>query len=110
MASTLAAELWACHEGAKAAIYIAAVLKGMMEHMVVTVRCITDNKSLVDALRAQRVIQDKGLRLHISVLKGMLENGELDEVDWIGSKDQLADALTKRGVCRDQLVYSISRA
>ena len=32
---------------------------------------MTDNKSLVDAFREQRVIQDKGLRLHISVLKGM---------------------------------------
>ena len=110
MASTLDEDLWACHEGAKAAIYIAAVLQGMMEHMVVTVRCMTDNKSLVDALRAQRVIQDKGLRLYISVLKGMLEKGDLDAVEWIGSKDQLADALTKRGVCRDQLVYYISRA
>ena len=107
--STLAAETVALHEGAKTSIYLANVIKQMMSDTIVQVICITDNKSLVDALSSTKMMKDRWLRLNILGLCSMLEKGEIDKVEWIDSKNQLADTLTKKGTCRDKLIHSISR-
>ena len=107
--STLAAETLALKDGAKTAIYLAAIIKDMFKYAKIKVKCITDNKSLVDALYSERMLKDKWLRLHILGISDMIEKGEVDKVQWIDSKNQLADALTKKGICRDRLIHSISR-
>ena len=81
----------------------------MFKYAKIKVKCITDNKSLVDALYSERMLKDKWLRLHILGISDMIEKGEVDKVQWIDSKNQLADALTKKGICRDRLIHSISR-
>ena len=107
--STLAAETAALHEGAKTAVYLATVIKQLIPDIVLQVKCITDNKSLVDALYSTKMMKDKWLRLNILGIAYMLKNNEINKVEWIDSKSQLADTLTKRGSCRDKLIHSISR-
>ena len=81
----------------------------MFKDAIVKVKCITDNKSLVDALDSEKMIKDRWLRLHMLGINDMIDKGEVDKVQWIESKNQLADALTKKGICRDKLIQSISR-
>ena len=107
--STLAAETLALHDGAKFSIYLAAVLKDMIKGAKIKIKCITDNKSLVDALHSAKMLKDRWLRLHIQGISSMLEKGEVDSVQWIATKDQLADALTKKGTCKDRIIHSICR-
>ena len=107
--STLAAETVALHEGAKNSIYLATMIKQVLPNIITKVICITDNKSLVDALSSTKMAKDRWLRLNILGIKSMLEKGEIDSVKWIDSKNQLADTLTKKGACRDKLIHSISR-
>lgn len=107
--STLAAETHALHEGAKFSIYLASLIQQLLPNIVTKVICITDNKSLVDALHSTKMMKDRWFRLSILGISGMLEKGEIDRVEWIESKNQLADTLTKRGPCRDKLIHSISR-
>ena len=45
----------------------------------------------------------------VNVIENMLARGEISRVIWVNSKDQLADCLTKRGVCTDNLKEIISR-
>ena len=39
----------------------------------------------------------------------MLQREEIMEVTWVNSSEQLADCLTKKGVCIDKLQNAISR-
>ena len=107
--STLAAETKALHKGAKISIYLATILKQMMPNIIVQIKCITDNKSLVDALSATNMMNDRWLRLSLLGLCQMLERGEIHKIEWIDTKNQLADTLTKKGTCRDKLIHSLSR-
>ena len=107
--STLAAETMALHEGAKTSIYLATMIKQLLPNITTKVICITDNKSLVDALHSTKMMTDRWLRLNIFGIKSMLTNHEVDSVQWIDTKNQLADCLTKKGSCRDNLINAISR-
>ena len=51
---------------------------------------------------------NKKLKADTLVLTDMIERGDI-EVSWIRSTDQLADSLTKQGVCTDKLKNQISR-
>ena len=107
--STLAAETMALHEGAKTSIYLATMIKQLLPNITTKVICITDNKSLVDALHSTKMMTDRWLRLNIFGIKSMLTEREVDSVQWINTKNQLADCLTKKGSCRDNLINAISR-
>ena len=107
--SVLGAEALALVEGAKQGIYLAAMLKQIIGHADIKVICLTDNKSLADSLASVKQVHDKRLRLDTSVLENMLENNEINQIVWVKSSEQLADALTKKGVCTDKLQAMISR-
>ena len=59
---------------------------------------MTDNKSLHDALLSSKQVNDQRLRIDISVVDDMLARSELERVIWVSGANQLADALTKKGV------------
>ena len=107
--SSLAAETYALHSGAKSAVFFKTLIRQMIKGANVTVICMSDNESLCKAINSDNQPKDKWLRLNISGIRSMIEMGDINKVKWIASKDQLADPLTKRGVCRDKLINSISR-
>ena len=94
-------------EGAEASIYIAAILKQL--GCGVSINCVTDNKSLYDALKSSKQVEDKRLRIDISVMDDLLAKKEVDRVLWVSGRDQLADALTKKGVATDKLRGALGR-
>ena len=106
--STLAAETMALLEGAEAGVYLSYVLKEILHREHIDVHCVTDNKSLVDALRSFRQVDDKRLRIDIAVLADMLAQREISDVSWVDTRSQLADCLTKRGVSTERLRNAIA--
>ena len=107
--STLAAETMALVEGAGTAVYMAGIIKELIGNVNIRILCYTDNKSLVESLYSSKQVNDRRLRLDVNVIENMLARGEISRVIWVNSKDQLADCLTKRGVCTDNLKEIISR-
>ena len=108
--STLAAETMALLEGAEAAVYLGQILKETLKCKAMKIRCITDNKSLVDAVQSTKRVDDKRLRLDIAVLLDMQERGEISEIAWVDTHMQLADCMTKRGASTSRLKESIAMA
>ena len=56
--STLAAETMALLEGAEAAIYILGMVNKVLGDNNITITCITDNKSLCNALESSKQVED----------------------------------------------------
>ena len=70
---------------------------------------MTDNKSLYDALLSSKQVGDKILRIDISVIDDLLARSEIEKVLWVSGANQLADALTKKGVATDKLLAALCR-
>lgn len=107
--SSLAAEADALHEGMKTSYYMFNLIKQIVPDINIKITCKTDNYSLVKALESTNQIQNRYLRLHLFGINDMLEKKQVENLEWVDSKDQLADGLTKSGKCRDDLIYAISR-
>ena len=58
--------------------------------------CLTDCKSLHDAVHTTNTLEDKGLRIPVACLRQRVENEEI-RVRWVSTKLQLADPFTKAG-------------
>ena len=59
--------------------------------------CLVDSKSLCEAIKSSKAVTEKRLRSDIAAIKESLEDKQLTEVRWIGTENQLADCLTKKG-------------
>ena len=97
--STIAAECLAAVEVAETCVYLNKTLQLMLgknnKEIPITILC--DNKSLVDQLHTTTAIENKRLRIDISVLKDMLQEGDISQFKWVPTELQIANALTKKG-------------
>ncbi len=94
--STLAAESWAMVEAVESGELVLAELCEVMRIESLKVICITDCKSLYEAIHTTNTLEDKGLRIPVACLRQRVNNQEMS-VRWVGTKYQLADCLTKAG-------------
>ena len=96
-------------DAAEAGICLKATLKEILQLSGDSpiVKCYVDNKSLADSVYSTRLVQDKQLRVDISVLRDMIEQKNIHAVSWVQSAHQLANVLTKRGVSADTLMREI---
>ena len=72
-----------------------------------SVKCITDNRSLFDAIATSKPSSEQRLRLDISALRGMKNKEEID-FQWVKGQDQLSDCLTKKGASSKTLREALS--
>ena len=107
--STIAAETLALLEGAEYSVYLAHILKQLIEGMEVKIQCYTDNKSIVEALQSTKKLSSPMLNIDTLILREFLEKGEIEPIKWVKGEKQLADSLTKLGVCTDKLKNVLSR-
>ena len=107
--SSLSAETQALVEGAEYAVCLASIIKMLFSDTRIKVNCYTDSKSLVDSLSSLKQ-QEPCFRQDTLVLKDMLERGVIEPLTWVRSQDQLADVLTKRGVCTGRIIKVLSRS
>ena len=96
--STLAAETIVMMDGVESAIYISVLLKELHPRLNnIPMEIYTDNKSLHDALRPQKYVSDKRLKIDFGVLKEMLHKKEIDNIHWVKKEHRLTDSSTKIG-------------
>ena len=90
-------------ECAEAASYLGQIIKNIVKCQPLSVHCFVDNKSLVEALHSSHSVEDRRLRIDVALLKDMLSRQEINSVSWVGTSEQLADCLTKRGASSQRL-------
>ena len=77
--------------------------------MEVKIQCYTDNKRIVEALQSTEKLSSPMLNIDTLILREFLEKGEIEPIKWVKGEKQLADPLTKLGVCTDKLKNVLSR-
>ena len=108
--STLAAETVAMTEALDDALYISTLFTELMNGCTdagIKIVCITDNKSLHDAIKSNKFVSEKRLRIDISNIKELVEKKQVQQVLWSANKLQLADCLTKRGASSAELLKTL---
>ena len=106
--SSLGAETQALVEGAEYGSYLASILKNVLGNISIKVKCYTDSKSLVDSLTSLKQMEP-AMKQDTLVVRDMLSREEIESVTWVRSNEQLADVLTKRGVCTNRIIKILSR-
>ena len=103
--STLAAETLSLVEATNNTSLIANLLSEIIYsgQSVPDIISRKDNKSLFEAVHTINAISDKILGVGIAVAREKIEREEI-KVEWIDSKSQLADILTKKGGPRRNLI------
>ena len=109
--SAMAAETLVQVECAEACFWIASLLNEILyedpkKHPLPLIECNTDSRQLHDALQSIRPILDKRLRVDIALLKEMIGKKEISKINWIDSKAQIANSLTKLGASSELLLQS----
>jgi len=104
--STLAAETLALSQGCDNAIYISQLAAEAKLINKAPIKAFTDNQSLFDAVHTTHLIADRQLRVHMSSIREMQNNNEI-ELAWISKDDQMADVLTKKGASQMQLMQAL---
>ena len=106
--STLAGETLAMAERIDVAIFVSTLFTELFKGTPATDGlpwiCMTDCKSLHDALKSTKQVGEKCLRLEISGIKELMEKNVVKEVKWQTSHTQLVDCLMKRGASLAKLL------
>ena len=91
--SALASETLSLCDGCELAHYLSALIEpiGISKQPV---QGYIDSQSLFEALGTTSQVTDRRLRVEISALRQMIEEGDV-RVNWLPKEQQLADALTK---------------
>ena len=105
--STLAAETLAMSDAVDSAMLVALTWSEMLGCDNIPVEAITDCRSLYDNVNSTKMCTEKRLRIDIAMLKQMQERSEI-VLQWIDTKEQLADVLTKKGVSPMNLLHVIT--
>ena len=71
------------------------------------VNWFTDNKSLYNAIKSSKYAQNKQLWIDIAAAKELISPNEIENIEWIITKQQLADPLTKSGANTKLLLNTI---
>ena len=110
--STMAAEALALLEAIDSAIFIRQILSEMLldDYLSnsVPIECFVDNNDLNVALRSNRDVSEKRLRVEIQNIRDNIANDNLS-VNWVCTSRQLADIFTKVGVSPTHILDVITQ-
>ena len=68
----------------------------------------TYNISLEQSVHSTNSLSDKRTEMDVSIVREMLEKGEVKEVEWVPTEQQLADCLAKKGASSKKLLQALS--
>ena len=94
--STIAAETSAVLDETDLCIWLTHIINEIDDQSLLTTLVRTDNKSLSEAVYSTKAVEEKRLRVEIAALRESVERKEI-KVEWIRTKDQIADVFTKQG-------------
>lgn len=108
--STIAAEALSLQEGLESALYYRQTLEDIfgIEKDSLPITAFIDNKSVTEALKSTKLVDDKRLRLDIASIREMTQNNNI-QVKWCPGKSQLANSMTKRGASGLELMSMLQR-
>ena len=97
--STLAAETLAAADAIDNAYYLGEILSQFLfkNEKDIPIELYVDNRSLYDNVFSVKNVAEKRLRIDIATIKELVTEEKLN-VNWVETKYQLADVLTKKGV------------
>ena len=99
--SAMAAETLIQVDSAETSYWLATLLSEMLygqsNYQNKIIECNTDNHQLYDSVLSIRPVQDKRLRIEISISREMLNKKEINKINWIEKHFQIANCLTKSG-------------
>ena len=106
--STLCAEALSASNACDSSLYLAKLVQQILrKDKLSCVRCITDNRSLHEAISTTKTSSKQRLRLDISALREMKQRKEVDFC-WVKGHKQLSDCLTKKGASSKTLREALS--
>ena len=111
VSSTLSAETLALNDSLDDAVYFKHIISEIYHDNVREIKipiAYIDNKYSDESLRSTKQVQEKRLRIDTAEVQRMLESKKINEINWIPSKENLADELTKRGIDTVVLLQCIS--
>ena len=106
--SALAAETLSFCDGCERAHFLISLIEPLTGEMKQPVQGYIDSQSLYEALGTTSQVQDCRLRVEISALRQMVEEGEV-RVHWVPKEQQLADVLTKNTASDKSLVQVLQK-
>ena len=95
--STISAETSAMIDALDNAYFLSRMVSEILQVRSVPIMAYTDNESMCRNVHSTTMAEERRLRIDLAIIKQMLHNKELSDLQWIPSKDQLADCLTKQG-------------
>lgn len=101
--ATIEAEALSLGESLEGGIYFNHLWKEIVGGADLDVIARTDSKTLVKAIKSNTGVSSKRLKIDLAAIKEAVERGEVGEVEWVKSGEQIADVFTKRGVCVENL-------
>ena len=104
--STLSAEALQMIDAAGKAYWIQCLLEEVCK-IKIPIQCVTDSKTLYEAVHSTKQVLDNRLRIDIAILKEMITKKEINEISWVPKEQQLADCLTKRGASCKSLIQTL---
>ena len=75
-------------------IFILEIFYELTNHQI-PVTLFTHNKSLYDAIKSSKYFQNKWWQIDIAVVEKLRSRNKIENAEWINTKQQLADPLTK---------------
>nr|XP_039252849.1 uncharacterized protein LOC120330085 [Styela clava] len=106
--SSLAAETLAMSAGVDMASFVSSLYTEIMHGAInlekLPIEIVTDNRSLHDAIKSIKQVQDRRLRIEVAMLKEMMSNKKITRIRWCNSEQPLADNLTKKGSSSSSLL------
>ena len=100
--STLAAECLALQEGSDAGFYIKTMLTDILKVEANDVGI----ELLHESLHSSKTLEEKRLILDEAIMKDMMQKREINKVQWIEKKYQIADPLTK-GTASSEVLFDV---
>ena len=104
--STLTAETMALLEVSETCFWLSHIIKELLGDSLETTEIFTDNKSLYEAAHSTTALEEKRLRVDIAAIRQSILRKEFI-LNWIDTKSQLADALTKQGADVTKLLEAL---
>ena len=97
--STTEAEALALNDAAEMGIYMNKLMMEILGSRPKKIQIRTDNMSLQKALKSSVGVKSRRLRIDIAAIREMISLGII-QVEWVGTKGQVADIFTKTDVSR----------
>ena len=104
--STIAAEALSLQKGLECSYYYRKIVEDItgVPPRTIPIVAYIDNKSVIEALNSNKLVDDKRLRVDIAAIQESLQTNDIREIKWCPGNKQLANCMTKHGASGYELL------